>query len=454
MRKHTCTHAPLRRAHTLTLACARRLRGARGERKGSRHADLLAAGGGAVDTAAPGVRRAAPFPGRPSTPGRPGGSAAPPAAGAPGPSGPQASPSRGRGPRPLPLCLGRRPERGEGRGWGTGEPLQQDQAPGSLNPEFVGGWGARGHWALGTSCPQSRAHRTRILIVLTGEKGAPGELCLGCFQAPLCSAAPLFLPAAAFQESCPRVILPAWAPVGLAAGPGLPPRRLLPARAGRQDLPPHRLPPNGPPALPEQRACPLLRSQEQLWPFLRAQWPPAILCTPGCSPRVCEPTQSPPAVKTQDTPTPLSSSGRLTCGAVARHQDTDTEHSGCGLPRASSASRGTVVGEAPIEEGTAPGSLVQCWLHAPNPGPGEAGVWTWLPDAETPVVKRGVVGPLGPAQQPSLIWTLQVPAPTPWSPSAAVGFFLYRMFTAALLTIAKTWKQAKCPWTDDWIKKM
>ena len=28
------------------------------------------------------------------------------------------------------------------------------------------------------------------------------------------------------------------------------------------------------------------------------------------------------------------------------------------------------------------------------------------------------------------------------------------MFTAALFTIAKTWKQAKCPSTDEWIKKM
>ena len=28
------------------------------------------------------------------------------------------------------------------------------------------------------------------------------------------------------------------------------------------------------------------------------------------------------------------------------------------------------------------------------------------------------------------------------------------MFTAALLTIAKTWKQTKCPSTDEWIKKM
>ena len=28
------------------------------------------------------------------------------------------------------------------------------------------------------------------------------------------------------------------------------------------------------------------------------------------------------------------------------------------------------------------------------------------------------------------------------------------MFTAALFTKAKTWKQPKCPSTDEWIKKM
>ena len=28
------------------------------------------------------------------------------------------------------------------------------------------------------------------------------------------------------------------------------------------------------------------------------------------------------------------------------------------------------------------------------------------------------------------------------------------MFTAALFTIARTWKQPKCPVTDEWIKKM
>ena len=29
-----------------------------------------------------------------------------------------------------------------------------------------------------------------------------------------------------------------------------------------------------------------------------------------------------------------------------------------------------------------------------------------------------------------------------------------KMFIAALFTIARTWKQPKCPLTDEWIKKM
>ena len=28
------------------------------------------------------------------------------------------------------------------------------------------------------------------------------------------------------------------------------------------------------------------------------------------------------------------------------------------------------------------------------------------------------------------------------------------MFTAAVFTIARTWKQARCPSTDEWIKKL
>ena len=31
---------------------------------------------------------------------------------------------------------------------------------------------------------------------------------------------------------------------------------------------------------------------------------------------------------------------------------------------------------------------------------------------------------------------------------------MYPMFIAAHFTIAKTWKQTKCPSTDEWIKKM
>ena len=31
---------------------------------------------------------------------------------------------------------------------------------------------------------------------------------------------------------------------------------------------------------------------------------------------------------------------------------------------------------------------------------------------------------------------------------------MHPMFTAALLTSAKTWKQPKCPSTDEWIKRM
>jgi hypothetical protein len=32
--------------------------------------------------------------------------------------------------------------------------------------------------------------------------------------------------------------------------------------------------------------------------------------------------------------------------------------------------------------------------------------------------------------------------------------YAYLMFIAALFTIAKLWKQPRCPTTDEWIKKM
>ena len=31
---------------------------------------------------------------------------------------------------------------------------------------------------------------------------------------------------------------------------------------------------------------------------------------------------------------------------------------------------------------------------------------------------------------------------------------MYPVFTAALFTVAKTWKQPKCPLTHEWVKKM
>ena len=32
--------------------------------------------------------------------------------------------------------------------------------------------------------------------------------------------------------------------------------------------------------------------------------------------------------------------------------------------------------------------------------------------------------------------------------------YLHPMFTGALFTVAKTWKQPKRPWMDEWIKKL
>ena len=52
----------------------------------------------------------------------------------------------------------------------------------------------------------------------------------------------------------------------------------------------------------------------------------------------------------------------------------------------------------------------------------------------------------------------------PYDPIPLLGIYLDKtiiqkdtctlMFIAALFTIAKTWKQPKCPSTDEWIKKM
>ena len=41
-----------------------------------------------------------------------------------------------------------------------------------------------------------------------------------------------------------------------------------------------------------------------------------------------------------------------------------------------------------------------------------------------------------------------------WAYTQKKLYSLTPMFIAALFTVAKTWKQPKCPSTDEWIKKM
>lgn len=205
MHMHTHgTHAGgSQRAHALTLACAPRLCGVRGEGKGSPPRLGGRTGAGAVDAApaegprtwalrSAGVERAGPFPWRLST-ARAGWRLSR------APSGP----ARPRpGPRPLwPLAAAARP------GWAR-----------------VGGV-----WTLGRSCPQSRTHLQTHPH--TGGEGAPRRwVGLGAPATPrtlpCCFSAPFYPP----RPSC-RVLLGkrppghlfTWAPVGL------PPYRLLSA---------------------------------------------------------------------------------------------------------------------------------------------------------------------------------------------------------------------------------
>ena len=45
-------------------------------------------------------------------------------------------------------------------------------------------------------------------------------------------------------------------------------------------------------------------------------------------------------------------------------------------------------------------------------------------------------------------------APVGWPPDAKNGLIEKDMFISALLTIAGTWKQPRCPSTNEWIKKV
>ena len=83
------------------------------------------------------------------------------------------------------------------------------------------------------------------------------------------------------------------------------------------------------------------------------------------------------------------------------------------------------------------GTLLQCWWECKLVQPHGRTIWRFLR-------KLNVELPYDPA----------IPLP---------GIYPYKniiqkntcasMFIAALFTIAKPWKQPKCPWTEDWIKK-
>ena len=51
-------------------------------------------------------------------------------------------------------------------------------------------------------------------------------------------------------------------------------------------------------------------------------------------------------------------------------------------------------------------------------------------------------------------WCVAVHGVTKSRTGLSNGTEVNRMFTAALFTIAKTWKQPRCPSTNEWIKKI
>ena len=83
------------------------------------------------------------------------------------------------------------------------------------------------------------------------------------------------------------------------------------------------------------------------------------------------------------------------------------------------------------------GTLLHCWWECKLIQPLWKMVWRFLK-------KLGIKPPYGPAIPLLGIY----PEETKTEQDTST-----RMFTAALFTIARTWKQPRCPLTDEWIKK-
>ena len=84
------------------------------------------------------------------------------------------------------------------------------------------------------------------------------------------------------------------------------------------------------------------------------------------------------------------------------------------------------------------GTLLHCWWECKLVQPLRRTVWRFLKELKIELPYDPAIPLLGIHPEKTII---QKDTCTP-------------MFTAALFTIARTWKQPKCPLTDEWIKKM
>ena len=84
------------------------------------------------------------------------------------------------------------------------------------------------------------------------------------------------------------------------------------------------------------------------------------------------------------------------------------------------------------------GTLLHCWWECKFIQPPWRTVWRFLKKLKIELPYDPAIPLLGIYPEKTII---QQDTCTP-------------MFIAALFTIARSWKQPKCPWTDEWIKKM
>ena len=84
------------------------------------------------------------------------------------------------------------------------------------------------------------------------------------------------------------------------------------------------------------------------------------------------------------------------------------------------------------------GTLFHCWWECKLIQPLWRTVWRFLKKLKTELPYDPAISPLGIYPEKTIIQKETCTT----------------MFTAALFTIARTWKQPKCPSTDKWIKKI